>query len=209
MVFVHPTRRSDDDRLVDRFTRRETPAQRRRRIARTRSTVPKEVAREFEESLTTDTARYARAIAQQLTPHQHQETRTMPTKRTATTKKAEPTPFPTVKPEATTKAKPKTTPKAKAKKSVAKKKAMARKAAPSSERTKANAKYTEQKLKVQAKFKVNAVITYHGRVADLDGQKVKIVGHEGRGGIFVEYKGDRYTVSPFALEKKSDVEKKS
>lgn len=173
-----------------------------------RPRVPREVITEFEQSLTKDTACEARAIAQALT-HTPTETTMSKTKRTATTKKAEPTPVPTVKPEATTKAKPKTTPKAKAKKSVAKKKAMARKAASSSERAKANAKYTEQKLKVQAKFKVNAVMTYHGRVSDLDGQKVKIVGHEGRGGIFVEYKGDRYTVSPFALEKKSDFEKKS
>jgi hypothetical protein len=88
MVLAHPTRRSADNRLVDRFTRRETPAQRRRRIARTRSTVPKEVAREFEESLTADTARYARAITNKLT--HPQERRTMTTKRNSRTKKAEP-----------------------------------------------------------------------------------------------------------------------
>jgi hypothetical protein len=205
MVFAHPTRRSDDDRRVDRFTRRETPAQRRRRIARTRIDVPEEVVREFEASLTEDTARQARAIAQALT-HTPTETTMSTTKRYARTRKAELTPAaPTAKPEPA--AKVKKTAKAKPKPKAAAK-ATARTAAPTSERTKANAKYTEQKLKVQAKFKVNAVMTYHGRVSDLDGQRVKIVGHEGRGGIFVEYKGDRYIVSPFALEKKADVEKK-
>jgi len=94
----HP-RRSADDRIVERFTRREASAQRARRIARARVTVPKEVVAEFEQSLTADMAREARAIAAHLT-HNTQETRTMTTKRNATTKRAEPTP-------ATTKHEPK------------------------------------------------------------------------------------------------------
>jgi hypothetical protein len=176
------------------------------RIARKRIDVPEEVINEFEQSLTADTAREARAIAHQLT-HPTQETRTMATtKRNPITKKAEPTPAPTAKPEATTKAKAKPSKKAKGTKETTVAKILD---SIPTERAKANARYTKDKLKVQARFKVNAVMTYHGRVSDLDGQKVKIVGHEGRGGIFVEYKGDRYTVSPFALEKKANFEKKS
>jgi hypothetical protein len=197
-------RRSADDWLVGRFTRRETAAQRAHRLARQRIDVPEDVINEFDQRLNKDTVREARALAQQLTTSPSQETRTMATtKRNAITKKAEPTTDAkaTDVEKVADDTKPKSAKKPKAKAS--------KKAKGTTERAKANARYTKDKLKVQAKFKVNSVMTYHGRVSDLDGQTVKIVCHEGRGGIFVEYKGDRYTVSPFALEKKSDLEKKS
>ncbi len=185
MVFARPTRQSDDDRLVDRFTRREPPAQRARRIARTRIDVPEEVVAEFEQSLTADTARAARAIAQQLTTHPNTETRTMTTtKRTPTTKRAEPTPA-TTKPTAKSAAKTK-----------------AKKTAKPSDRATILAKYMAAKLKVQKQLKVGAVITYRGRNETLDGKPVKVVGHETRGGVFVEHKDTRYVVSPHALLKK-------
>jgi hypothetical protein len=187
-------RRSADDRLVDRFTRRETATQRTRRLARKRIDVPEEVINEFEQSLTADATRYARAIANQLT--YPQETRTMATKRTPLTKKAEITPDTTVpdvkKVTDNTKPKPQET------ENHAEGKA-SKKATATTERAKANAKYTGQKLKVQGRCKLNSTMTYSGRVSDLDGQRVKVVGHESRGGVFVEFRGDRYVVSPHAL----------
>jgi hypothetical protein len=114
MVYdTHRPRPSDDDRLVDRFTRRETAAQRARRLARTRIDVPEAVINEFEHTLTTDTAQYAQAIAAHLT-HPTQETRTMTTtKRNPITKKAEPTPAtPKPEPKATAPKKAKATKKA-------------------------------------------------------------------------------------------------
>ena len=122
----------------------------------------------------------------------------MKSKRTATTKKAElapGTPKPTAKPAAKVKAKPKAAKKATAKKPT--------------ERVTLNAKYTAGKLQVQKRLKLDATLTYHGRNETLDGKPVKVVGYEGRGGVFVEFKGERYTVSPYALLKKADVEKKS
>jgi hypothetical protein len=162
-----------------------------------RPRVPREVIAEFSQQLDKDSVREARAIAQELTHSPDQETRTMTTKRNAATKRAEPTPATTI---------PEPKPKA-AKKATAAKKT-AKKAKPT-DRATVLAAYMADKLKVQKQLKIGAVITYRGRNEALDGKPVKVVGHETRGGVFVEFKGERYTVSPFALEKKADVEKKS
>ena len=174
MVFAHPTRRSDDDRLVYRFTRR----------------VPKEVIAEFNQQLDKDTVREVRAIAQALTTtNPAHETRTMTTKRNATTKRAEPV-TPTTKPEP--KAKPvKTTP---VKKAAAKKKA-----AKPTDRATILAKYMKAKLAVQGKCKIGTIITYHGRNEALDGKQVKVTGYETRGGVFVTFKDTKFVVSPHVL----------
>jgi hypothetical protein len=87
--------------------------------------------------------------------------------------------------------KPKATPKSATAKGNAKPKA--------SERATANHAYTSAKLQLQKRIKVGATVTYSGRVEKLDGQKVKIVGLEGRGGVFVEHKGQKFVVSPAAL----------
>lgn len=160
-----------------------------------RPRVPQAVVTEFDRALDVDTARAARAIAQTLNQTQNQETITMKTKRNATTKKAELAP-----------ATPK--PAAKAKVTKATKKAAAKKAKPT-ERAKVHAAYTSGKLKVQKRIKINTTLTYHGRNETLDGKSVKVTGYEGRGGVFVEFKGERYVVSPHALIKEADVEKKS
>lgn len=190
----HP-RRSADDRLVDRFTRRESAAARTRRIARLRVTVPQEVAREFEQSLDTDTVRYARAIAQELTHAPDQETRTM--KRTPTTKRAEPTPA-TTKPEPTAVTKP--TAKTATKKPKVVKKKAAKKATPS-DRATILAKYMADKLRIQKQVKIGATLTYHGRNESIDGKPVKVTGYEARNGIWVEHRGEKYVVAPRALLK--------
>ena len=181
-------RRSADDRLVGRFTHRESAVQRARRIARTRITIPKEVVQEFEQQLSADTARQARAIAAHLT-HTPQEIRTMATtKRNATTKRAEPTPAP-AKPEPTKKPKAGT-------------KAKAAKKAKATDRSTILARYMAAKLKIQKRVKIGAVITYHGRNETIDGKPVKVVEYESRGGIWVEHRDTRYVVSPHALLKK-------
>jgi len=174
MVFAHPTRRSDDDRLVDRFTHR----------------VPKEVIAEFNHQLDKDTVREVRAIAQALTTTNPTGERTMTTtKRTPTTKRAEPV-TPTTKPTA------KSAVKAKPKKA-------AKKAKPT-DRASVLAAYMQDKLKIQKGVKIGAVIVYHGRNETIDGKSVKVVEYESRGGIWVEFRGERYVVSPHALlEKKS------
>jgi hypothetical protein len=185
MVYdTHRPRQSEDDRLVDRFTRRETAAQRARSVARKRIDVPEAVINEFEQSLTRDTVREARAIAAHMTSTPGD--RTVATKRTPTTKKAEPIP-------ATTKSTAKSAVKAKPKKT-------AKKAKPT-DRAAVLAAYMADKLKVQKQLKVGAVIVYHGRNESIDGKSVKVVGHETRGGVFVEHKDTRYVVSPRALLK--------
>lgn len=191
----HP-RRSADDQIVERFPRRETPAQRARRMARARVTVPKEVIAEFNQTLDADTARAARAIAQELT---HTGDRTMTAKRTNRTKRAEPTPA-TPKPEPTVTATAKPTAKTATKKPKVVKKKAAKKAKPT-DRATILARYMTDKLKVQKHLKVGAVITYRGRNETLDGKPVKVTGYETRGGVFVEFKGERYVVSPHALLK--------
>jgi hypothetical protein len=72
-----------------------------------------------------------------------------------------------------------------------------------SERGAATAKYTKSKLAVQQKCRIGSVVVYHGRVEKLDGEHVKVVGHEGRGGVFIEFKDKKYVVSPLALLPKS------
>jgi hypothetical protein len=109
----------------------------------------------------------------------------VPTKR-AEAKSAPSTTTPVTKPAVTRKAKPAPKPKVK-------------KAAKPSARVKINAKYTAAKLALQKRLKIGATVTYSGRVKKLDGQKVKIVGYEGRGGVFVEHKGQKFVVSPAAL----------
>jgi hypothetical protein len=193
-------RRSADDRLVDRLTRRETAAQRARRLARKRIDVPEEVIIEFERRLNKDTVREARAIAQELTHSPAQETRAMTSKRKATTKRAEPTPT-------TTKPEPKA--KATAKPKAAKKAAAKKKAAKPTDRASMLAAYMADKLKIQKGVKIGAVIVYHRRNETIDGKSVKVVEYESRGGIWVEFRAERYVVSPHALLKKADVEKKS
>ena len=123
------------------------------------------------------------------------EATTMPTKRNPITKRAELTPVPaptapvkSVKPAGT--------------KATAKPKRTATQAKPS-ERVAVTAKYTKSKLAVQQKCRIGSVVVYHGRVAKLDGERVKIVGHEGRGGVFIEFKDKKYVVSPLALLPKS------
>ena len=160
-----------------------------------RPRVPREVIAEFNQQLDKDSVREARAIAQALTTtNPAQETRTMTSKRQATTKRAEPIPT-TTKPTAKSvvKAKPKKT---------------AKKAKPS-DRAAVLAAYMRDKLKIQKGVKIGAVIVYHGRNESIDGEKVKVTGYETRGGVFVEHKDTRYVVSPHALLKKADVEKKS
>ncbi len=162
-----------------------------------RMRVPKAVEREFDASLARDTAREARAIAQELT-HTPTGDRTMATtKRTPTTKRAEPTPV-IPKPE------PKATATKKAKKTGKK-----TKTAKPTDRATVLAAYKAAKLKIQKQLKVGAVIVYHGRNESIDGKAVKVVGHETGGGVFVEFKDTRYVVSPHALLKKADAEKKS
>ena len=161
MVFAHPTRRSDDDRLVDRFTHR----------------VPKEVIAEFNHQLDKDTVREVRAIAQALTTTNSAQERTMTTtKRTPTTKRAEPV-TPTTKPTA-------------------------KSAVKATDRASVLAAYMQDKLKIQKGVKIGAVIVYHGRNETIDGKSVKVVEYESRGGIWVEFRGERYVVSPHALLKK-------
>lgn len=57
-----------------------------------------------------------------------------------------------------------------------------------SERGAATATYAKTKLAVQQKCRIGSVVAYHDRVAKLDGEHVKIVGHEGRGGVCIEFK---------------------
>jgi hypothetical protein len=112
----------------------------------------------------------------------------MTTKRIARTRKAElipATPKPTVKPAVKPKAK-------KSPKSSTK----------SSDRAKTHATYTRGKLAIQKRVKLNATLTYTGRNEMLNNKPVKTVGYEGRGGVFVEFKGERYVVSPHALLRK-------
>ena len=153
-----------------------------------RPRVPREVIAEFNQQLDKDSVREARAIAQALTTtNPAQETRTMTSKRQATTKRAEPIPT-------TTKATAKSVVKAKPKKT-------AKKAKPS-DRAAVLAAYMRDKLKIQKGVKIGAVITYRGRNETIDGKQVKVVEYESRGGIWVEFRGERYVVSPQALLKK-------
>ncbi|HVE24068.1 MAG TPA: hypothetical protein VNC22_01625 [Sporichthya sp.] len=117
----------------------------------------------------------------------------MTTKRTVRTRKAEPAPA-TPKPEPKTAAKATTTRSS----SKATKKSITAKP---TDRAKTHAAYTKSKLAVQRRVKLNVTVTYHGRNELLDGKPVKVTGYEGRGGVFVEFKGERYVVSPHALLK--------
>jgi len=116
----------------------------------------------------------------------------MTTKRTATTKKAELAP-----------AAPKSEPKTATKVTKSTKKTTAKKSttAKSSDRAAIHAQYTAAKLKVQGKLKIGATMPYRGRNEDIDGKTVKVIAHEGRGGIVVQYKDEKYIVSPHSLLK--------
>jgi len=156
-----------------------------------RPRVPKAVTQEFARTLDADTAREARAIAQTLNQSlNHSNTETPMNKRTVRTRKAELAP-------ATPKSEPKKSPKAKAKPKAAKKVT-----AKTSDRATVHAAYTAAKLKVQSKCKIGATLLYHGRNEAIDGKTVKVVAHEGRGGIVVQHKDEKYIVSPLALLRK-------
>jgi len=157
-----------------------------------RPRVPKAVTQEFTRSLDAATIREARTIAQAFNQTPTQET-PMTTKRTVRTRKAEPAPA-TPKPEPKTAAKATTTRSS----SKATKKSITAKP---TDRAKTHAAYTKSKLAVQRRVKLNVTVTYHGRNELLDGKPVKVTGYEGRGGVFVEFKGERYVVSPHALLK--------
>jgi len=59
--------------------------------------------------------------------------------------------------------------------------------------------YSAKKLAIQGRCKIGAQMQYHGRNTTIDGQRVKVTGHESVGGVFVEYKGTKFAVSPFSL----------
>lgn len=73
--------------------------------------------------------------------------------------------------------------------------------------TKADDPYTKQKLEVQAKLKVGEHFTYHGPNKAFADKRVKVVGHESRGGIHIELGDKKLTCSPFALLEKPKAEK--
>ena len=66
--------------------------------------------------------------------------------------------------------------------------------------------YTKEKLKLQSKLPVGSHHTYNGIRKPFAGKKVKVVGHESRGGIHIELDGKKLTVSPNALLKKEKAE---
>ncbi len=150
-----------------------------------RPRVPREVIAEFSQQLDTDAVREARRIAEALTTTNPTGEQTMTTtKRAPVTKRAELAPAttkPTAKPKAVTKAK------------------TAKKAKRPSDRATILKKYMADKLKIQKGVKIGAVITYTGRNESISGEKVKVVDYESRGGVWVEFKGTRYVVSPHAL----------
>jgi hypothetical protein len=67
--------------------------------------------------------------------------------------------------------------------------------------------YTKEKLAVQAKCKIGSTMTYHGIKTELDGKRVTVEAHEGRGGIVVKHGNASFVVSPFALLGRPDTPK--